>query len=280
MLIRAKFACLSLIACASGMLTIARPQAIAQAGLTVDQIIENNIAARGGLEAWRKIQTMTMTGKLDAGSEKNVQLPFVMKLMKPRLSRLEIEFAGGAAVQVYDGTNGWKVRPFLGRNEVEPYTPAELETAADQQDLDGPFIDHEAKGVKVELARIESVEGHDAYKLKLTMKNGDVRHMWVDAQSFLEVKMEGTPRKIDRKIHQVAVYYRDYRRTSGVMIPFVFETVLENVRRSHKITIEKVVINPPLEENAFVKPSLPGILPVMGFRQSAMTTPTITGATK
>ncbi len=137
-----------------------------------------------------EIQTITLNGKMDAGSNKNVQLPFVLKLKRPQMSRLEIEFGGKKALQIYDGKNGWKVRPFLGRNEVEPFTTAEMRIAADQGELDGYLIDHEAKGIKVEVMGKDPVEGHDAYKLQLTMKDGQVRHLWVDAKSFLEVKVE------------------------------------------------------------------------------------------
>ena len=87
--------------------------------LTADQIVIKNVAARGGLQAWRAIHSMKMAGKMDAGSKDNVQLPFVLKMERPRKSRLEINFAGSTAVQVYDGANGWKVRPFLGRLQVE-----------------------------------------------------------------------------------------------------------------------------------------------------------------
>jgi len=39
------------------------------------------------------------------------------------------------------------------------------------------------------------VEGHQAYKLKLGMKNGEERHVWVDAATFLERKIDGDPEK-------------------------------------------------------------------------------------
>jgi len=254
-----KLICLFLSACMSGALMAVAAQAAAPAAPTVDQIIEKNVAARGGLKAWRAIQTMTMSGKLDAGGKSSVQLPFVMKLKRPRMSRLEIRFQGKTAIQVYDGENGWKVRPFLGRLDVEPYSAAELKIAADQLDIDGPLIDHEAKGIKVELVGEEPIEGHDAYKLKLTMKNGDVRHLWVDAQSFLEVKIEGSPRKLDGKLHKVEVYYRDFRPNGGLTIPYLMETVVENVKVNRKINIETVTLNPKLEDSAFAKPDISGI---------------------
>ncbi len=244
------------LALSAAMATVVSP-AFPQ-GLTVDQIIEKNIAARGGMKAWRDIQTLTMTGKMDAGSKKNVQLPFALKLKRPRMSRLELEVGGQKALQIYDGSNGWKVRPFLGRDEVEPFTATEIRAAAQEADLDGFLLDHEAKGIKVELMGTDSVEGKDAYRLKLTMKDGQARNLWVDTQSFLEVKIEDPQRRLDGKQHNVATYYRNYQPISGLRIPFVLETVVENVQPSRKITIEKVVLNPKLEENAFAKPDLPG----------------------
>ncbi len=237
--------------------------------LTADQIIEKNIAARGGLKAWREVQTMTLTGKMDAGSKKNVQLPFVMELRRPRMSRLEIDFAGKKALQVYDGSNGWKVRPYLGRDEVEPYTASEMRIAAEQADIDGYLIDHEAKGIKVEVMGVDSVEGHNAYNLKLTMKDGQVRHLWVDAQSFLEVKIEDPQRRLDGTMHKVETYYRNYTSIGGLMIPFVLETAVEKVQPTRKITIETVAINPKFEQNAFAKPDLPGMNTITPVSQSA-----------
>jgi outer membrane lipoprotein-sorting protein len=241
---------------------------------TVDQVIEKNIAARGGLKPWREVQAMTMTGKMDAGTKDKVQLPFVMQLKRPRMLRLELGNGGTRALQVYDGANGWKVRPYLNRLEVEPYSDAEKQVAAEQQELDGFLIDHEAKGTKVELVGTEPVEGHDAYKLKLTLKDNDVRHVWVDAQSFLEVKVEGKPRKLDGKMCKVEIYYRNYTSVGGLKIPFVLETAVEKptatreeIRRNRaaaapmpnsKIIIEKVTLNPALEASAFAKPDISG----------------------
>ena len=266
---RIKLSYLFLAVCISGTLTGIATAAASPTGLTVDQIIEKNIAARGGLKAWHDIQTMTMSGKMDAGGKNNAQLPFVMKLKRPRMSRLELQFQGKTAIQVYNGENGWKVRPFLGRLEVEPYSAAELQIAADEQELDGPLIDHEAKGTRVELVGEEPVEGHDAYKLKLTMKNGDVRHLWVDGQSFLEVKIEGAPRKLNGKFHNVEIYYRDYRSTGGLKIPYLLETMVEKIKPSRKIAIESVLLNPKLEGSAFAKPEISGASPVATLQGSS-----------
>jgi hypothetical protein len=262
-------------------------RASAAAKLSAEQIVAKNIAARGGLAAWHGVQTMSWTGTMDAGTgdstsksaqfaeeamapktrkaiaarapekiepKKQVQLPFVVDMKRPTLSRVEIQFAGKTAVQVYDGKNGWKLRPYLNRNDVEPFTADELKQSAGKWDMDGPLLSAAAKGTKVELDGVEAVEGHEAYRLKLT-NNGVVQHIWIDAQSFLDVKVEGTPRHMDGKMRTVWIYQRDFRSEHGVMIPHLLETAVDGYPDTHKMVIEKVAVNPAFSDNLFAKPS-------------------------
>jgi len=259
------------------------------ANLSAAAIVDKNITARGGLQAWRAVQTMSMEGKMGAGGNQRstlsvptagrkgdqtilpqrptqeVQLPFVMEMKRPRKMRIELKFNGQTAIQVFDGTNGWKLRPFLNRRVVEPYTMDEMKLGAMQSDLDGPLVDYAAKGTQIGLDGMEKVEDRDTYKLKLTMKSGQSIHVWIDAQTFLETKIEGQPRRLDGIYHPVEVYYRDYRPVNGLQIPFLMETkVLRLAQGSamlrdpsvppERITIDKVVVNPNLEESRFSKP--------------------------
>lgn len=222
--------------------------------LSAAQIVDRNVSARGGLQAWRPVQTMSYSSKLEAGGKQNVQLPFVIERKRPRRTRVEIEFANDKAVQVYDGENGWKLRPFLGRREVEPFSADELKAASIESDLDGPLVDYARKDTQVALERVEKVEGNDAYKLKLMMEGGEVRHVWVDSQTFLEVKIEGVPRRMDGKMRSAKIYYRDYRNVNGLMVPYVLETTVQGVKQSHKMTIENVAVNLKLDDSLFLAP--------------------------
>jgi outer membrane lipoprotein-sorting protein len=261
------------------------------ATLSAAQIVDKHIAARGGLQAWHDVQTLSVAGKMDAGAgdsaarsailakagagasvrrggaaadaekpteKSQVQLPFRLEMKRPRKSRLEIDFAGKTAVQVYDGQNGWKFRPFLNRNDVEPFSEQEAKAQSDTGDLEGPLVDYAAKGTKIAFEGMEPVEGHNAYKLVLTLKNGDVQHIWIDAQSFLDVKIEGVPRRMDGKMRKVWVSQRDFRLVQGVMIPFVVETAVEGYRETHKMVIEKVTLNQKLDDAVFGKPAATG----------------------
>jgi hypothetical protein len=150
---------------------------------------------------------------------------------------------------------------------VEPYTADELKMSSMQADLDGPLVDYATKGTKIELVGMEKVEDRDTYKLKLTMKNGSAIHVWIDAQTFLEAKIEGQPRRLDGTDHPVEVYFRDYRTVDGLQIPYVLETRVLPVAHTalgfkdtpvppEKTFIEKVVVNPKLDESLFSKPEI------------------------
>jgi hypothetical protein len=177
-----------------------------------------------------------------------------MELARPHKMRLELQFKGQTAVQVFDGTKGWKVRPFLNRSDVEPFSAEEMKLAAMHADLDGYLIDHAAKGTRLELVGMEKVEDRDSYKLQLTLRNGQALHVWIDTQTFLETKMEGQLHRMDQSVN-------------GLQIPFVLETRVLPVGRTalgvkdtpvpvEKITIEKAVVNPKLDESVFAKPQL------------------------
>jgi hypothetical protein len=265
----------------------AESKAAPAAKLSAEQIVDRFVTARGGLQAWRAVQTLDLSGKMEAGTgdataralrisrggkvsarkraqeaeaagksepTAQVELPFKMDLMRPNKSRIEIEFAGKKAIQVYDGSQGWKLRPFLNRNDVEPFTEEETRAEAARDQLGGPLIDHASKGTKVALEGVEAVQGRDAYKLKLTLKDGSVQHVWVDAQSFLDVKVEGAPRRMDGRIHNVWIYQRDFRTVGGVVLPFVMETAVDGYPSTHKATIVKAEVNPKLPASAFAKP--------------------------
>lgn len=264
----------------------------APAGLSAEEIVQKNMAARGGVAAWHALQSMTWQGKMDAGygdsaarsaayaaqeagqkgssaraarlaaqqgnakqdAAKQVQLPFVLDMKRPGKSRVELEFGGKTAIQVYDGKEGWMKRPYLNRDDWEPFSAEQAKASAGQWDMDGPLMDYAAKGTTVALAGVEKVDGNDAYKLKLTRKDGTVQHVWIDRKSFLDVKVEGTPRRMDGKMRSVWVTQRDFRSVQGVTLPFVLETAVDGYRDTHKMVLEKVTLNPKLDDGLFTKP--------------------------
>jgi len=222
--------------------------------LSVGQIVDRNVSARGGLSAWRAVQSMTITGKLDAGGKKDTLLPYTLQVKRPNKQRLAIEFAGHTALQVFDGAHGWKLRPFLNRADPEPYSPEELKKALSEQGFEGPIIDYAAKGNKVELEGTEMLEGKGTYRLKVTTREGHEQHVWIDGSTFLEAKIESNPRRFDGQMRKVETYLRDYRKVQGLTVPFVQETHVARVAGAHSMTIDKLVLNAKIDDSAFARP--------------------------
>jgi hypothetical protein len=81
----------------------------------------------------------------------------------------------------------------------------------------------------------------------------------------LEAKVEG--QAAGRHYHPVEVYYRDYRQVNGLQIAFALETRVLPVNKTatalretlvppEKIIIDKVTLNPKLDDSVFSKPEI------------------------
>lgn len=225
--------------------------AVAGSAQTVDEIIAKNIAARGGLAKLRGVQTVRITGSADFGG---MQAELVIVEKRANKTRMEISLQGMTMVRAYDGQNGWQVVPFTGKKDPEPMTADDLKGAAQEADIDGALVDYKEKGHKVELIGKEKIEGTDAYHLKITMKSGDIRDEYLDADSFLDIK---TTFKTTRRGAEVVqnTTLGDYKEVDGMMLPFSMDVRAEGAPGpGQKITIQKVEFNTPVDDSQFRMP--------------------------
>ena len=226
--------------------------------LTAAQIVEKNVSARGGLEAWRKVQTMVWVGHMESPGAPMPSLPFVLQQKRPNKTRFEINAMSQRSVRVFDGARGWKVRPARdGSPDVQPYTPQELKFAREAQGIDGPLIDYQAKGIIVALEGVEQVEGRKAYRLNVRLPTGERHDIWIDAQTFLDVKYDRTSYNAAGVPGTVSVLYRNYTAIEGLQIPSTVEIGAGSGKLPDKMVIEKIALNPPLEDRTFARPGVP-----------------------
>src|ERR1700694_3636192 len=91
--------------------------------LSAAQIVAKNVAARGGLEAWRKVSTMVWVGHLERLDAPAPSMPFVMQLKRPNKTRFEVNAMHQTSMRIFDGAQGWKTRPGSGGGHaLVPYT--------------------------------------------------------------------------------------------------------------------------------------------------------------
>ena len=156
---------------------------------TVDEILAKNFEAKGGLAKMRAVQSMRITGKVTLGP--GMEAPAVIEQKRGDKLRMDITFQGMTLTPtVLNGSTGWKLMPIQGNPNPEALSPEEMKDAQEQADLDGFTVDYKAKGHTIEYLGKEKVEGTDAYKLRVTLKGGDVRTVFIDTDSNLEIKIE------------------------------------------------------------------------------------------
>jgi hypothetical protein len=220
---------------------------------TVDEVIGKSIAAHGGMEKIKAIQSIRMSGRAMVGP--GIEAPFTLEFKRPMKMRLDIVVQGiSATLQAYDGKTGWQLLPFQGNKDAEPLSADDLKDVQETADYDGPLVDYKTKGNQVELMGKEDVEGTNCYKLKITLKNGDVVYDYIDTDSNLDVKQEGK-RKINGTEHEIETSFGDYKQVDGVYFPFAIDSGEKGSDQRQKIIVEKVETNVPVEDARFVMPA-------------------------
>lgn len=225
----------------------------APASPTADELIEKNLQARGGREKMKAVNSLRMTGKSMLGP--NMEAPFTIEKRRPDQMRLEFTIQGMTGVQAFDGTTGWALMPFMGKTEAEPMSADDLKQTKDQADMDGPLMDYKEKGHQVELLGKADVEGTPAWKLKLTKKNGDVATVYLDADSFLEIKTEDKATVRGQEVESETTI-GDYKEVNGVLFPFSIQSKMKGGGPGGMtITVEKLEVNPEVAASRFAMPA-------------------------
>ena len=225
---------------------------------TADEIIAKNIQARGGLDKLKSVQTIKATATMAMGP--GMEAPGMLIQKRGNLARLEFTVQGLTAVQAYDGKNAWQIMPFTGKKDPELMPADEAKEIEETADVDGPLVDYKSKGHQVELLGKEKVEGTDAYKLKVSLKNGDVLTVYIDADSFLTIKEE-TKRTVRGTEQVVEQSIGDYKDVNGLIIPFAMESGVKGSQEREKLTITKIELNVPADDSIFKMPAAPAPAP-------------------
>ncbi len=217
---------------------------------TVDEVIGKNIQAHGGVDKLKAVRSIRTAAKFSQGS---FRAEFRKENKRADKVRVEFIIQGLALVQAYDGKTGWQISPFGGRKDPELLSQDDLKSLVVDADIDGPLVGYKEKGHKAELVGHDSVEGTDCFKIKLSMKNGDVRYYYLDADSFLELKLE-IQTTIRGALQESELYYGDYEEVNGIFYPFAVEQAQKGSASRAQFSVVKIEQNIPLEDAHFSMP--------------------------
>ncbi|HXJ69793.1 MAG TPA: outer membrane lipoprotein-sorting protein [Verrucomicrobiae bacterium] len=217
---------------------------------SVDDILAKHYEACGGLAKLKALNTMRVTGSMTMGP--GMEAPITMERKRPGMRRMEFTIQGMTGIQAFDGAKTWSVMPFMGKKDPEVGTAEDNKNALDDADFDGALVDYKTKGHTIELMGKEPVEGADAYKLKVTKKNGNIEYDYLDAETYLLVKTEG---KIKRRGTEMdgETTYSDYKDVDGLMQAFSMEVGTKEMKQ--KLAFTKIELNVPLDDARFAVPA-------------------------
>ena len=218
---------------------------------TADELIAKNIEARGGLERIKAIKPMRVIGKIKGFGGRVMAMG--EENASPDLVRVTTTVQGMTAIQAYDGTTGWQVEPFGGKKDPELMGEDSLRDLLLDADFDGPLVDYKEKGSTVEYLGHDLVDGDDALRLKVMLKNGDIIYDYLDPDTFIEIRRE-IQQFIRGSVREREESFGSYKPVAGVMFPFAIATGSRNVPDAQTTAVQKIEVNVNIDPADFALP--------------------------
>ena len=228
-------------------------------GQTVDEIVAKVLTARGGLEKAKAVQAERITGTIYFNPE--LYGPFLAEFKRPGKMHNEVSIQNKPVIRSFNGKDvGWVINPFVGKDTPEQMSAQDVKDAVNEADFDGPLVDAKAKGNTIELTGTGKVEGRDAYVLKVTHKDGQVSSYFFDTKTFLLVKWSGTDTLNGEAVTRETLFH-DYRDIGGLKFAFELVSNTPGTDITQRIVVEKVELDPQIDESRFGKPPAPAAPP-------------------
>jgi hypothetical protein len=219
---------------------------------TADELVGKNIQARGGMEKIKATKSRRLTGLFNAGGGFTALVG--QENERPNLMRQTFSLQGMTQVVAYDGAAGWQIQPFQGHKDPELLGEDDLRGVLRDADFDGPLVDYKEKGNTVEYLGHDTVDGDDALRLKVTLKNGDIIYQYLDPDTFLEIREE-VQEFIRGSVHEHVTEMGSYKPVAGVMYPFSFSMGSKTNPSEQTITIDKIETNVSFDNADFALPA-------------------------
>ena len=221
--------------------------------MTADELVAKNVAARGGMERIESIKSVRLQGKMHLANF-GVDIEASQAYKRPGEYRFEGTLQGMTMVQSYDGKEAWRIFPFQGRKDPERTSADNAKELADQADFEGAWINAGAKGNKLEYLGTEDVDGTDAHKLKVTLKNGDVEYVYFDPDAFLVIRTlsQRTVRGVEQREE---TDFSDYEKVNDTWVAFSTATGAPGDAQKNTFTVDKAEANVALDDSWFAFPA-------------------------
>jgi len=227
------------------------------AAQTADDVVEKYLAAIGGRAALAKVTSRSTTGTITLALP-NGPVSGTIEILNQQpnnvrsVTKLDLTSLGAGQLirdQRFDGTAGYVLDSLQGNREITGNQLDNLKNAA----FPTPLLTYKARGMDVDLAGKEKVDGRDAYVLVLKPKTGSAVRQFIDAETYLPARVVvkiDTP-EAGGEVEQTTDY-SDYRVVDGIKIPFAIK--VSSAVQNFNIAVTKVEHNVRIDGASFAKP--------------------------
>ncbi|MBI2679029.1 MAG: hypothetical protein HYX28_09630 [Candidatus Koribacter versatilis] len=222
---------------------------------TAEELVAKNLAAKGGEDKIKAIKTLKFKARYQEGDGFTAQVHQEAKA--PNQARSTFSLQGMDNIQAYDGSVGWQINPFEGRRDAELLGEDDMRDIVEDSDFYGPLVDAKEKGETIEYMGHATIDGDDSYKLKVTLKNGDIYYFYLDPDTFLEFRTE-RQQFVRGQVRETFNEFGSYKQVNGVYMPFVVTTGRrKDLANAPTITYTAIEANAPLDAQIFKMPATP-----------------------
>lgn len=225
---------------------------------TVDEILDTYYENIGGKENFKALEGMKMTASVN---QQGMEIPLEIYQLSDGRQMTVITVQGKELKQgVFDGETLWGTNFMTMKAEK-----SDAETTANfklnTNDFPDSFMDYKDKGYTVELMGTETVDGAEAYKVKLVKEPitvagetiEDVSFYFFDAENYVPIAMESPVHQGQMKGQTQVVTFSDYQEVDGLYFPFSMTQGIKN-GPSQPINIKSIELNPELDASQFAFP--------------------------
>ncbi|KAA3638891.1 MAG: hypothetical protein DWQ02_04500 [Bacteroidetes bacterium] len=233
------------------MLIIALLSATTIQAQTVEEILNNYFENIGGKDKWANIKSMKIEGTM---SMQGMDLPLTVYSKAPNKEYVEMSVMDKTIIEAFDGESSWRVNPFMGGTEPQKGTPEETEKASKEQ-FQNEFINYKDKGHTITLEGKEEIEGTLCFKLKMVKVTGEEEIHFFDEETYVPIMIRTTITQEGFMKGKIAeTYFSDYDEVGDGLIMAMYTESKMDGQTLQKMTIEKVEINPEIDDSQFTMP--------------------------
>ena len=225
---------------------------------TVDEIISNYFENTGGKENWAKLEGLKMYAKVN---QNGMEIPIEITQLKGGKQMTVINFQGKQLKQgVFDGETLWGLN-FMTQKAEKSDKEATENMKLEMNDFPDPFLNYKENNYTVELLGKESIDGTEAYKVKLVrepvtvdgVKEENVSFYFFDTENFVPLVVHSEIRSGQYKGQMSESKFSDYDEVEGLYFPFSLTQGLKG-QDGQALTLDKIELNPVVDDQEFVFP--------------------------